>query len=164
MRAGVMVATLARHPGWLEVFHRGIVELFESGADAPAELLLGTLFGQLYNPGELTDDDRVMPWLEELLAEPPWEDPGRVYQWRAYAGYRADLAHLARITAPCLVVAFERDLIMPPALGREVARAIPGCRFAEQPDAGHWGMILDPDPSHRLVLDFLHDVGVAPAV
>jgi hypothetical protein len=64
MRAGVMVATLARHPGWLEVFHRGIVELFESGADVPAELLLGTLFGQLYNPGELTDDDRVMPWLE----------------------------------------------------------------------------------------------------
>jgi hypothetical protein len=42
MRAGVMVATLARHPGWLEVFHRGIVELFESGADVPAELLLGT--------------------------------------------------------------------------------------------------------------------------
>jgi pimeloyl-ACP methyl ester carboxylesterase len=54
-------------------------------------------------------------------------------------------------------VAFERDLIMPPALGREVAKAIPGCRFVERPGAGHWGMILDPLPTHRLVLDFLRE-------
>jgi pimeloyl-ACP methyl ester carboxylesterase len=52
MESGVMVATLPRHPGWLEVFHRGMVELFESGADVAVELLLGTLFDQLYNPGE----------------------------------------------------------------------------------------------------------------
>jgi pimeloyl-ACP methyl ester carboxylesterase len=36
VRAGVMVATLARQPGWVEVFHRGMIELFETGADVPA--------------------------------------------------------------------------------------------------------------------------------
>ena len=162
VRAAAMVATLARQPGWVDVFHRGMIALFESGAEVPAELLLGTLFGQLYNPRELIDDQRVMPWLKELLSEPPWEDPGRVNQWRAYAGYRGDPAQLARITAPCLVVSFENDLIMPPVLGREVAEAIPGARFVERPQAGHWGMILDPGPTHRIVLDFLREAGAAP--
>ena len=74
-----------------------------------------------------------MPWLEELLAEPPWEDPGHVNQWRAFAGYRADAAQLAGIIAPCLVVAFERDLIMPPALGLEVAKAIPAVASSSGP-------------------------------
>jgi pimeloyl-ACP methyl ester carboxylesterase len=162
VRAAVMVATLGRQPGWLDVFHAGMIELFESGAEVPEELLLGTLFGQLYSPTALTDDERVMPWLDELLDEPDWEDPGRVNQWRAYADYRADPELLARIEAPSLVLSFERDLIMPPALGREVAEAIPGCRFVTVPDAGHWGMILDPEVIHRLILDFLRDAGAAP--
>lgn len=161
VRAAAMVASLARQPGWVDVFHHGMIELFESGAAVPTELLLGTLFGQLYNPGELADDQRVMPWLEELLSEPPWEDPGRVNQWRAYAGYRGDPARLARIAAPCLVVSFERDLIMPPVLGREVAQAIPDARFVELPHAGHWGMILDPASTHRIVLDFLREAEMA---
>jgi pimeloyl-ACP methyl ester carboxylesterase len=162
VRATAMIATLARQPGWADVFHRGMIELFESGAEVPDELVVGTLFGQLYNPGELADDRRVMPWLEELLSLPSWEDPGRVNQWRAYAGYRGDPARLARTATPCLVVSFARDLIMPPVLGREVADAIPDARFVELPEAGHWGMILDPAPTHRIVLDFLHEVGAVP--
>lgn len=47
-------------------------------------------------------------------------------------------------------------------LGREVADAIPGARFVELPEAGHWGMILDPAPTHRIVLDFLREAGAAP--
>jgi pimeloyl-ACP methyl ester carboxylesterase len=162
VRAVAVLGTLARQPGWLDVFHRGAIELFESGAGSQ-ELLLGMLFGQMYDPAELTDDERVMPWLEELLSEPEWEDPGRINQWRAYAGYRADPVQLARIAVPCLVVSFERDLIMPPVLGREVAQAIPNARFVEVPAAGHWGVILDPGRAHRIVLDFLREVEETPA-
>jgi pimeloyl-ACP methyl ester carboxylesterase len=162
-RAVAPIATAARHPGWVDVFNRGMIELFESGADVPDELLIGALFGQLYDPGELDDDARVMPWLEELLSEPPWDDPGRINQWRAYAGYRGDPERLARIEAPCLVVALERDLIMPLSQARAIAEAIPGSRLEVVPEAGHWGMILDPARVHGTVVDFLREAGVAPA-
>lgn len=162
VRAAVMIATLARHPAWVRAFHRGMIHLFQSGAEVSQELLVGTLFGQLCNPDELSDDSRVVPFLEEQLALPPWEDPGRVGQWRAYAEYEADLGSLAKVDAPCLVVAFERDLIMPPRLAREITDAIPGCRYVELPRAGHWGMILDPQGVHGIVTDFLRDAGVAP--
>jgi pimeloyl-ACP methyl ester carboxylesterase len=138
------------------------IELFESGAEVPDELLLGTLFGQLYDPEALTDDARVLPWIDELLAEPEWEDPGRVNQWRAYAGYRADPAALARVAALSLVVVFERDLIMPPPLAREVADAIPEGRYVKLSQLGHWGMILDPARTHRIALEFLREAGAAP--
>jgi len=158
VRAGVLIATLTRHPGWLRVFHRGMIELFESGDEVPAELLVGTLFGQLYTPDQLTDDARVMPFLEEFLASPEWEDPGRVGQWRAYAEYEADLDGLAEVEAPCLVVSSERDLIMPPPLAREVADAIPNCRYVELPRVGHWAVVLDPAGVHGIVTGFLGEL------
>ena len=163
VRGAAMIATITRHPGWAGVFHRGMIELFESGADVPPELLVGTLLGQLYNPAQLSDDSHVMPFAEEMLDQPPWEDPGRVGQWRAYAQYEADLESLAAVEAPSLVVAFERDLIMPPRLAREVADAIPACRYVELSGLGHWGMVLDPTRVHGIVVEFLRDAGVAPA-
>jgi pimeloyl-ACP methyl ester carboxylesterase len=162
VRAVAMIATTARHPGWVRVFHRGMIELFESGAEVPAELLVGTLFGQLYNPTQLGDDARVMPFAVWMLELPPWDDPGRVGQWRAYAGYEADLEGLGGIRAPSLVIAAERDLIMPPPLARKVADAIPRCSYVELPDAGHWAVVLDPARVHAIVLEFLGDAGIVP--
>jgi pimeloyl-ACP methyl ester carboxylesterase len=153
--AVALLATTARQPAWLETFHRGALELFASGCDISDELLVGVIFGQAYDPDALTDDDAVRPFLDAMLSGPRWRDPGRAGQWSAYAGYRGDPAVLAQITAPTLVLAFARDLIMPPVLAREVADAIPGARYREMAGAGHWGWMLDPGTAHGMVLEFL---------
>jgi pimeloyl-ACP methyl ester carboxylesterase len=153
-----MLATTTRQPAWIEAFHRGALELFASGCDVSDQLLVGALFGQAYDPDGLTDDDAVRPFLDAMLTGPRWTDPGRSGQWSAYAEYRGSLEALASVRAPTLVLAFERDLIMPPVLAREVAHAIPGSRYREMPGAGHWGWMLDPDTAHAIVLDYLAEV------
>lgn len=158
LRAAVMIATLARVPAWQRTLDEGLLELFASGAEVPQKLLVGLVIGLLYDPEALTDDARVAPFIDELLSLPPWEDPGRAGQWRALTGYRADPARLEEISAPSLVLAFERDLVMPPALAREVAARIWNCQYAELPGGGHWRLVLDPPEVHIRVLAFLEEV------
>ena len=62
---------------------------------------------------------------------------------------------LAAALAPTYVLGFERDLIMPPPLVREVAAMIPGARYDELAGAGHWGLVLHPQEISRRVLTFL---------
>jgi len=116
------------------------------------------IFGQLYDPGPLVDDARVAPFIDELLSLPTWEDPGRSGQWRALPSYEADPQRLEAIEVPCLVIAFERDLIMPPALSREVVAQIRNCQYAELPGGGHWRLVLDPPEVHIRALAFLESV------
>ncbi|GAA3462131.1 hypothetical protein GCM10018963_41440 [Saccharothrix longispora] len=65
------------------------------------------------------------------------------------------LAAYRDITAPCLVVGFADDRVLPPHLAREVADAIPGARYEEVADAGHYGFLERPEAVNRLVVDFL---------
>ncbi|MDQ3894982.1 MAG: alpha/beta hydrolase [Actinomycetota bacterium] len=155
VRAVALVATLARHPGWLDAFHRGALELFATAVSVPAEFWVAMLIGQVYTPDELANDDAVLPTLEALVAGPQWEDPGRRGQWAAYAAYEGRVSELSRVEAPSLVIAFERDLIMPPVRAREVADAIPNCRYVEVARVGHWGLLLQPRDVHATVLRFL---------
>lgn len=157
-RAVVMVGTLARQPAWQRTLNEGALELFATGIEIPQKFLVGMIFGLLYDPGALTDDAQVAPFIDELLSLPPWEDPGRSGQWRALAQYRADPATLAGIEVPSLVIAFERDLLMPPVLAREVAATIWNCQYAELPGGGHWRLVLDPPEVHIRVLAFLEEV------
>jgi pimeloyl-ACP methyl ester carboxylesterase len=158
VRAAVMVATLARQPAWQRTLNEGALELFATGIEIPPKFLIGMIFGQLYDPDALTDDARVAPFIDELLSLPPWEDPGRSGQWRALASYEADPATLAAVEVRSLVIAFERDLLMPPKLAKEVAAKIWNCQYAELPGGGHWRLVLDPPEVHIRVLAFLEEV------
>jgi pimeloyl-ACP methyl ester carboxylesterase len=158
VRAAVMVATLGRIPAWQQAFNEGALELFASGQEIPPKFIVGLIFGQLYDPDALNDDARVKPFLDEMLSLPEWEDPGRSGQWRAMADYHCDPATLDAIHVPSLVVAFERDLIMPPVLAREVAAKVFDCQYAELPGGGHWRLVLDPPEVHIRVLAFLEEV------
>ena len=157
-RAAVMIATLARLPAWHRTLNEGALELFATGIEIPPKFQVGMLFGQMYDPDALNDDARVAPFIDELLALLPWEDPGRSGQWRALADYRAEPATLDAIEVPSLVVAFERDLLMPTALARDVAAKIWNCQYAELPGGGHWRLVLDPPEVHIRVLAFLEEV------
>jgi pimeloyl-ACP methyl ester carboxylesterase len=158
-RAAVLIGTLARQPAWQQTFNRGTLELFATGVRIPPEFFVGMLFGQLYDPDGLINDARVAPFIDELVALPDWEEPGRSGQWRAYANYHADPGTLDAIAVPTLVIAFERDLLMPPALAREVVDAIWNCQYTIVPGAGHWRLVLDPPEVHIRALAFLDEVG-----
>ena len=62
---------------------------------------------------------------------------------------------LGRIANPVLVVAGELDGATPPALGRELARRIPGAAMIELPGLGHCPHIQDADAVIRAVSPFL---------
>jgi len=62
---------------------------------------------------------------------------------------------LAHIRVPVLVVAGEDDQIAPAAGMQEMARAIPGARFALVPDAGHVAPLEQPITVSSALADFL---------
>jgi pimeloyl-ACP methyl ester carboxylesterase len=64
-------------------------------------------------------------------------------------------ARLAEIRCPVLVVVGAEDTISPPADMRAMAAAIPGCRVAEIPQAGHMAPLEQPDAVNRAIEEFL---------
>lgn len=61
-----------------------------------------------------------------------------------------------RIGAPTLVYWGDRNRT-PPALGRHIARQVPGGRFHCASDCGHWAQFESAEEHNRVVADFLHD-------
>jgi pimeloyl-ACP methyl ester carboxylesterase len=59
--------------------------------------------------------------------------------------YQDALAAAARITVPTTLVLGERDMMTPARAGRALATAIPDCRTATLPGAGHMLMAERPD-------------------
>lgn len=65
------------------------------------------------------------------------------------------LAMLQKLSVPTLLLAGEADLVTPPALMRLVAAAIPNCRFATVPEAGHAAHWEQPEIWNHHALEFL---------
>ncbi|GGQ93749.1 alpha/beta fold hydrolase [Deinococcus ruber] len=69
---------------------------------------------------------------------------------------REDISELLpQIHTPTLVIWGERDVLVPPALGRMLAQAIAGASFVSLPRAGHVVMVDAPAEFNREVLRFL---------
>ncbi len=116
-------------------------------ADVVAQL------SQMFGPGTLADDREVADWAM-LMRRFPVRGVGPAAQYQATLA--ADLTPgLDRIACPGLVVAFGADAVTPPACGREVAGAIPGCRYVEIPGAGHLGFLEQPDVVNSALASFL---------
>jgi pimeloyl-ACP methyl ester carboxylesterase len=64
------------------------------------------------------------------------------------------LAAYGRIRVPSLVIGFADDLMVPSYLAREVAEVIPGARYEEIEDCGHFGYLERPAEVNKLLLKF----------
>jgi len=64
-------------------------------------------------------------------------------------------ARLGGVRMPTLVISGEFDPLVPPALSRRVADAIPGARYATVRGAGHNPMDERPRAFERILMDFL---------
>jgi len=83
--------------------------------------------------------------LVDFVVERCWETDQSVLAQRIGLLESFDVSdRLWQIDAPTLVIAGERDVIVPPARQRALAEAIPGARFESLEGAGHIGFL-----SHR---------------
>ncbi|MET7400208.1 alpha/beta fold hydrolase [Dactylosporangium sp. NPDC005572] len=106
------------------------------------------------SPRTIADDRQARDWLDVFQLPAPGGDGAT----RLELGADVDrLDAYAGITVPCLVVGFADDLIAPAAGCQEVAKAIPGARYAEIPDAGHYGYLEQPARLNAELLAFLKE-------
>jgi pimeloyl-ACP methyl ester carboxylesterase len=153
VRCAVLLATRAR----TDVFRRAQGEadrlLLTAGVRLPARYRAMVSVQTMLSPRTLSDDDAVAAWLEvfELAGGGGMVAPGQA--WIDHDSDRR--AALARITAPCRVIAYTDDVITPPRLCAEVADAIPDCDLVEIPGCGHLGHLERPDPVNEAIVEFL---------
>lgn len=154
VRCAVMIATRARLSRYDEV--RYAVEA--AGMPADAETLWALI--QNASPDALCDDEVFDRFWGAYGGGSP-NDEQRSLSARANragaaygrGGDRLDALRAVRV--PCMVVAFSRDVNIPPVLNREVADAIPGCVYVEIDGAGHSGGVTHRHELRRHVLPFL---------
>ncbi len=95
----------------------------------------------------------VVKEVTEMIERQPV--PGIVGALRALRERPDATPLLAAIRVPVLVVAGDDDQIAPAAGMQEMARAIPGARFALVPDAGHVAPLEQPITASSALADFL---------
>jgi pimeloyl-ACP methyl ester carboxylesterase len=149
----VLMATRGRSDFMRAEHARAEREFYDSGGTMTP--LYGATIRALQNlsPATLREDKEVQDWLDIFELAPVSASPG----------YRAQLdiditsnrlAAYREIDTPCLVIGFSDDLVLPPHLSREVADAIPGSRYTEIQDAGHYGYLERPDGVNAALLEF----------
>lgn len=112
-------------------------------------------------PSILQDDAaQVAEWWELSAAhEQVWaSEAAKVGQWNAAAGWAADDARverLADIALPVLVVAYEHDLLFPPALARTAADELRRGAFIQIEGAAHGGLVTHQEKTATAIVDFL---------
>ena len=107
---------------------------------------------QLFSARTLADDHAAADWFEVFRTFPA-RGPGLAAQYEATVidDRRAALRGVRR---PCLVMGFAEDVLTPPSLCREVADSIPGCRYVQIAECGHFGFLERPDEVNAVLLDF----------
>ena len=116
--------------------------------------------GVLYGPTVTPREDLLREQISARRARPPtvW---GYASQLVAGAGWTS-WPWLSRIGAPTLVLAGDRDPIVPPRNARLLARRIPAAQLELVPGAGHLLLLDQPDHCAAVIADFLdHEQGMS---
>jgi len=126
-----------------------IRQIEEEGLARVAEESLKKVFA----PGTLARNAPCVDLIRRTILK---NDPGGVCSAARAIMSRADTTPvLVKIAVPSLVLCGEHDGLTPPAVGRAMADAIPGARFALVPDAGHLSSLENPAAFNKHLLDFL---------
>lgn len=120
------------------------------------------------NPRPLAEPGLKKAYVDEGLVTPALVDryvdlalaPGR--REMILAGRRgppnASPDAVKGVTTPTLVMHGEKDVVVPPAVGRRLAELIPGARLVIYPEAGHVPMEQIPDRSAADVRSFIESL------
>jgi thioesterase CepJ len=153
VRAAALLGTRCRTDFFRGAVMRAAAARIREPAAHPAadyDVLASML--QMFSARTLADDKAADDWFAVLQAFPV-RGPGPAAQYEATI-IPDRTAVLRAVRCPCLVVGFAEDVLTPPALCREVAAAIPGARYAEVSDCGHFGFLEEPGTVNALLTDF----------
>ncbi len=131
--------------------------MFQAG-DIPEEYDFIDGLSSMLSPEVLRDDDNMVEmWAGILKQATPWTGEGRRGQFEAVWAWllEKDRSELYRnLTVPCLIVAFEHDLLFSPRVGKKAAETIADCKFMEIPGAAHGGFVIKADICTNAALEF----------
>ncbi len=153
VRKAVFLAGHGRLDRFQKTLSLGEHELDESGVKLPPKYEAALTAVMNLSPATMADTNAARDWLDlfEFTGGPV--TPGIRAQRKM--DHEFDRVHAYRaIRVPCLAVGFADDRMIPPYLSREVAEAIPGGRYQEVPDAGHYGYLERPDTVNKILLEF----------
>jgi pimeloyl-ACP methyl ester carboxylesterase len=151
----VLIATRGRTDPLNEALSLGEIDILDSGIELPWRYAAYMRLIQGFSPSTLNDDQRVQDWLDIMEITPFSSLMNRSQLQLDRIGNR--LEAYKGISTPCLVVGLQNDLIMPPHLGQEVVSSIPGCRYQEIPDCGHYGYLEKPAAVSSAMIGFFRD-------
>lgn len=152
VRSAVLIATRPRSDALRVAQDRADRELREQGIRLSPRYRAVDTARKMLSPATLRDDAVASSWLEifELAGEVGDADG------QAGVDFTQDRrAALTKIGAPCRVIAFTDDGIVPPHLAAETAEAIPACDFVEITNCGHLGYLERPDEVNTAIIEFL---------
>jgi pimeloyl-ACP methyl ester carboxylesterase len=147
----VLLATAGRFTAAFHKFTRAYLDSLDLGEEAGANMRsVLMMLGQM--PPAMIVNDAVVG----LFGANP--SPPEVHR-RAFgaAVLEPSLDALAAITAPTLVIGFERDVLVPAVLAREVADTIKGARYVEIADATHMAPFTHTKQIMDAALPFLSE-------
>lgn len=153
VRKAVFLAGHGRMDEFQKTLSLGEHELDESGVKLPAKYEAALNAVMNLSPATMADRHSARDWLDlfEFTGGPV--TPGIRAQRRMDHEFDRLQAYRG-IQVPCLAVGFADDRMIPPYLAREVAEAIPGARYQEVPDAGHYGYLERPEAVNKILLEF----------
>jgi pimeloyl-ACP methyl ester carboxylesterase len=155
VRAAALLGTRCRTDFIRGRFVRAYADQIRRG-QPPSDLDAVMLVTQMFSSLTLADDRRAADWLT-LFQTFSARGLGAAMQYEAtLIPDRTDA--LRKVRRPCLVVAFTEDAVTPPVLCREVASAIPCCRYVEIDGCGHFGFLERPEPVNAALIDFFSAV------
>ncbi|MFE3256825.1 alpha/beta fold hydrolase [Nocardia sp. NPDC059091] len=153
VRKAIFMAGHARLDQFQKTLSFGEHELDASGTRLPAKYEAAMTAIMNLSPATMADPHAARDWLDlfEFTGGPA--APGVRAQRRMDHDFDRTHAYRA-ITVPCLSMGFADDRMIPPYLSREVADIIPGARYQEVPDAGHFGYLEQPEAVNKILLEF----------
>jgi len=153
VRAAAMIGTWGRQDRFRRALTESTVELLRTGVELPILYEATMQMQAVFSPATLCNDALVELFLAFATSE-PWTGPGKLGQYEADLNYDERVTALSGITVPCQVVAFELDMATPVPLCREVASAIPGCRYVEIQGVAHGGVFERPEEVNGALIGF----------
>ena len=154
VRAAAVLGTYGRPTPLLTAYNEGERALMDAGVTLPESFHAAITAHMNLSPATLADDRSARDWLDIIGFGGQSNAPGVRAQLALPERDQNRLAAYRGITRPMLVVGFADDRTLPVHLAREVAEAIPGSRYEEIADAGHYGYLEQPEAVNRLLIDF----------
>jgi 3-oxoadipate enol-lactonase len=145
----VLASTTSRYPPEAKaIWQQRIAAVTASGV----EPLVASTLERWFTPPYRTARPDMMARIGGLIRATP--AAGYVGCCHAISNLTTTSA-LPRLARPTLVIAGADDVGTPPAMGREIADAIPGARFESIAGASHLCSVEQSPTFNRLLLDFL---------